>query len=121
MESVLRVRESADWILSQASHIKIDESRLEKLFDELKETDNFRYGDWQEYHFKTEGVEKERLIAFVCIIDSINFCFWPSKEKFEYDELIDPWRKAIRDADSNLFRPQFLSEITDQDLENLYG
>ena len=121
MESVLRVRESADWILSQAGHVRIDEDRLEKVFKELKEADNFTYGDWQEYHFKTEGVEKERLIAFVCIIDSINFCFWPSEEMFEYDELIDPWRKAIKDTGSNVFSASFLSEITDANLENLYG
>lgn len=59
------------------------------------------------------------LIAYVCIIDSINFCFWPL-DKFEYEQLIGVWNNKLNN-DIEVFSPERLSKMTEEELREIYS
>jgi hypothetical protein len=41
------------------------------------------------------------------VLDTLNFCFWPNTEKWEYDTLADSLKKLIVE-DKNVFNPENL-------------
>ena len=114
MESVRRVLKTAESVVTQQKHVQISEEHLSNLVNDL-ESKEFAYGSWAEYHFDPTSVPKEWVVAFVCIIDSINFCFWPL-DGFEYEHLIYPFKSEINNETSKIFSPEFLSTITSDEL-----
>ena len=96
--------------MRDSNHVRINSEKLDELVEKL-EKESFAYGNLDEYHFDTASIPKERIVAFVCIIDSINFCFWPL-EGFEYEHLIAPFKTEISNESSQLFSADFLSELT---------
>jgi len=49
------------------------------------------FGAWADYHLKIEShYTLEQLIAYVFVVDALNFCFWPNQDAFapfEYEDM----------------------------------
>lgn len=49
------------------------------------------------------------------VLDALNFCFWPSSTRLEYDTLAIGLRKALED-DPDVFSPVRLQHVTEDDI-----
>ena len=65
------VKERAFKIVEKSKDVKINKERIGEL---AKSWENTKTPEWPEYfHFKS--------LDYFFILDSINFCFWPQKDK----------------------------------------
>lgn len=71
------VRESAAWVVRRARWARLDEGGLHALAQELEDRP---VPAWEgRYHFRGEG---ELTLRYLLLLDALNFCFWPGKEKW---------------------------------------
>ena len=71
------VRESAAWVMGRARWARLDEGGLHALAQELEDRP---VPAWEgRYHFRGE---EELTLRYLLLLDALNFCFWPGKEKW---------------------------------------
>ncbi|KNA15726.1 hypothetical protein SOVF_095550 [Spinacia oleracea] len=68
------VKASAAWVASQASHVFIDSSELEKVVEKTKDAIPKVEWDYEGIHYFDDGPLS---IQYLLVLDSLNFCFWP--------------------------------------------
>ena len=75
---VLEVLATAKEVSEQSTHVHIDRGAL-TAFSEILLGRWVGPGTWEsEYHF---GGESESVVSYLLVLDTINFCFWPKKDK----------------------------------------
>lgn len=105
-----KVRRSCKAVTDTAQHVKIVPSKLQELAQHICDTE-FSYVSWEDCHFKiTESIATEHIIAYVFVIDALNFCFWPTPS-FEYDHLQRNLTKLLME-EPDFFLCENLSEVT---------
>lgn len=110
-----KVKESCKIVMRNAYHVKINQEKLQKLATQIQETE-FKYLTWEECHFKiTEDVTTEQIIAYVVVVDTLNFCFWPTAG-FEYDNLTSNLTKLLKE-DPDFFKSERLAKVTTEDVK----
>ena len=73
--------------MQHATDVKLNLEGLHALCASLsKETTASLYSGWKDCHYDHTARPLEELVAYICVIDSLNFCFWPSPG-FEYEHL----------------------------------
>ena len=105
-----KVRLSCSKVTENAYHVKINKEKLEELAKHILETE-FKYLTWEECHFKiTEDITTEQIVAYVIVIDALNFWFWPTPD-FEYDHLSSNLNKLLKNL-PEFFTAEYLSTIS---------
>jgi len=75
------VRETTKQVIKQAKNVRIDISKLKEAAKKLSRGD-FGKPVWSaEFHLQTDN--KEAMLAYIILIDAVNFCFWSEKERWK--------------------------------------
>ena len=117
---VTSVIDSCTFVANTAKSVKIDPDALEKFISEVSETDlnTLRKKlDWKEsgWHFKDET---PLTAQYVFVLDSLNFCFWPTPG-FEYEHLAVSLKRVL-EADPKAFDGQKLATLTEDTLRGWF-
>ena len=111
-----KVRISWSKVTENAYHVKINSDKLKELAKHISETE-FKYLTWEECHFKlTEDVTTEQVIAYVVVIDALNFWFWPTPE-FEYDNLQSNLTNLLKN-EPEFFTAESLSTVSTETIKS---
>lgn len=104
-----KVKSSSLFVYNNAKHVKINFDKLNEFVNKIDSTyfakDEFlNYFNNHLSNIKDHSkISYEELIAYVCVVDSLNFCFWPlekeyneennNKINFEYDDYVSNLNK----------------------------
>jgi hypothetical protein len=69
----------------------------------------YDFKKYDEYECHMIGDSAEDLIDYIFVLDSLNFCFWPSN--WEYDNLADNLKKLFLN-NRQFFKPKNLSTVS---------
>lgn len=96
------VRQTCQWVVDMAKHVRVDESHFEAVTElKYKEFDAF------EEHL-LESADQETYLNYLFCLDAMNFCFWPNPN-IEYDVLA----RAVKDGiTKGWLKAKHLSSIT---------
>lgn len=84
------VRDSCSRVLQRASHVKIDSDKLKQFGDGLlaEFANGYKYSEFDEYScHHNEFSHPDQIVDYIFVLDTLNFCFWPCTEEFEYEDL----------------------------------
>ena len=120
-----RVRESCQRVVNQAGHVKINEEAVRKFASDLEQrlsSGALSIKKYQEYSCHlSESQEVENLVNYCFVLDSLNFCFWPSTDGFEYDNLAQNV-KNLSASKPECLQAQFLATVTREFVkEHIFG
>lgn len=109
-----RVRTSCDRVMSRAEHVKIDEGKLKDFADTIVKK-NWKPEQWDEndFHRANEKDDLEQKLGYIFVMDTLNFCFWPSNS-WEYCDLA---RALGNLAEKDFFNPSNLIKTTVTDIK----
>jgi hypothetical protein len=112
-----KVRRTCTHIHKKSQHVKINENKLRYFIKEKKHFFN-QVPSWTSSHFNPNDFHLEQVLAFICVIDSLNFCFWPyenipnkPEEDFEYGNLVNNLLNLLKN-EPEFFNPENLSNLT---------
>jgi hypothetical protein len=78
---------------------------------------------WSECHFNVKEYEDkiDSIIAYTCVLDTLNFCFWPHTQEFEYGDLVNNLNNVLKN-NPGFFNSKNLMKLTEPELkEQLYN
>lgn len=106
MNPLTLVRQTTEWVTSQAQHVTIDDAAIWREAKNIADAGE-QPAKWaQDYH----RVDDERLMAqFLLVVDALNFCFWPDPD-LEYVPLVRGLKGAL-DADPHAFDADRLADM----------
>jgi len=114
------VRDSCALVMSQAEHVSVNQAKLCEFADTLAAdfAKGYKYIEFDEYdchyqQFKTEA----DIVEYIFVLDTLNFCFWPSTVEFEYDNLAEGIKTMLLNHPSSL-KPANLINIDRDFLKN---
>lgn len=104
------VRQSAEWVLSQAQLVSIDAQGLEWLAASLAAAaPRLSPASFdRQLHFWDPN-QPELVAQYLLVLDALNFCFWP-QEGLEYEHLAGGLRRAVQ-ADPQALHAERLAAI----------
>ena len=108
-----RVRSSCAEVVAAATSVRIDEQALAALAAELGPViaSQTEVPPWPSTHFSDDAATGGPLTAqYVFVLDSLNFCFWPSTTALEYGDLSSALARVLR-ADSKAFSAAALQRV----------
>lgn len=112
-----KVRQTCNYVNKNSQHVSINHDNLIKFIHEKKHLFN-QIPSWTSCHFDPNHFCLEKVVAFTCVIDSLNFCFWPyeeinnkPEEDFEYCNLVTNLVNLLKN-EPDIFLPQNLSSLT---------
>lgn len=105
-----KVRESAKSVMSQASHLQIDTEALPSAADWLYKNREFKPIDQISFHPTSKDLCLEDHIKFYFVIDTINFCFWPTKG-IEYKDICKTLAEIFK-SNENFFTFEKMKSIS---------
>ena len=120
------VRESAAWVMRRARYVRLDDGELHAVARELADQP---VPAWEgRYHFRGE---EELTLRYLLVLDALNFCFWPGKERWSvtgpdggrltgYFALAYALRRAAEDS-PEFFSPEHLSSLDEAGLREVLG
>ena len=119
-----KVKQSANYITSNSKYVKINMEKLrEYTLNSIKSNLN-NFPTWSECHFDVNQYTLEHIIAYICVIDSLNFCFWPTTQdgyEFEYGDMVNCLNTLLK-TNLDFFNALSLSNLKPNNLqENLYN
>jgi hypothetical protein len=87
-----KIKHSCDHVANNSLHIKINLDKIHEFIESHYELFS-KIPTWSSCHFDVNQYGLELTIAYICIIDALNFCFWPVektiKGEFEYGDLVN--------------------------------
>jgi hypothetical protein len=118
-----KIRKTCLHVHNNSKHVKINEENLIALFSNENPKIKFdSVPSWTSSHFDTTGYSQEKLISFICVVDALNFCFWPiekmeeyQNKEIEYGDLVINL-KHLLDSNPSFFEAKNLSIITENDV-----
>jgi hypothetical protein len=123
------VRESARWVAEHSELVRLDRGALARFAQELA-AGELQIPQWSyHYHFHDGG---ERTVAYLLVLDSLNFCFWApeGKPKWEIDYEGEPLSgyyalaaalKRAFEAGQPFDDPGFLARLSPDRLREILG
>ncbi len=112
------VRSTTEWVMSQASHVAIDNAALRIHVGKLISSPPLQ-SKWRDYPAHYYKAESDLVAQYVLVLDSLNFCFWPNKN-IEYEHLSGALRRVL-EADEHAFDGGNLAHITKEKLSEWLG
>jgi hypothetical protein len=117
-----KIKHSCDYVANNSLHIKIN---LDKIHEFIETHYNLfsKIPTWSSCHFDVNIYNLELTIAYICIIDSLNFCFWPVEKavkdsEFEYGNLVNNLNILIL-KNTEFFTCDSLIKMHKKDVRNL--
>lgn len=107
----LKVRRSSKFIIENLKHMKINYSKL-KEFSIWISNQKFDEFDNSSNHPKNDEFTLEEHLRFIFLVDSLNFCFWPTL--MEYEDLTLFIKNGIKDK-SKKYDPDYFLRISKKD------
>lgn len=134
-----KIKNSSLFVYENAKSVSINVQKLSDFIDKM-DTKYFAKEEFLNYfnnHLSNipdhNSISYEELIAYVCVVDSLNFCFWPlekeyndeknNKVNFEYDDYVSNLNQIFL-KDRSFFsaenlRKLELSELKEKVFSNL--
>lgn len=80
--------------------------------------DSIAYEEWSKYHMNPNNYTLEQVIAYVFVVDAMNFCFWPNNPSgnFEYEHMTKNLAKIL-DEQPEFFTSKYLCTIQSKELK----
>lgn len=103
------VKETCETVSKLAEDVKINEKALDDLCEEISKDPVYVDFFGCPGHIE-KSEDDEKIAAFIFIIDALNFCFWPAENNWEYADLSQAVKDALKDPDFS--DPQKLSQMT---------
>lgn len=104
-----KIIRTCNYVTSLSKHVKINEENLKKFVKEKLSLFEAT-PSWTSCHFNPNEYSQELLVSFVCVLDSLNFCFWPM-ENFEYNNLVDSIIDVLKN-DVSFFKAENLMQLS---------
>ena len=113
------IRESCQKAQASSQNVKIKQENLKKLAESFKDIRVNNDVEWRDcaFHYFNKD-DEETTLAYIFVIDTFNFCFWPSNVPFEYDTLGTNLKK-LAEADPSNFHPKNMMKLTSTDIKKL--
>ncbi|XP_072992525.1 uncharacterized protein [Typha latifolia] len=92
------VRTTTAWVVSRASHVKVDSLEIEKVVDNIQGSIPKVEWDFEGIHYFDNG---PLTVQYLFVLDALNFCFWPDKD-LSYDHLASGLKEALENDKSAL-------------------
>jgi len=122
------VRESTAWVCKGARHVSLNAEALKALAGEMAKDHKLQLegasggeqggvGWGEAIHYS--GSEAT-MVQYLFVLDALNFCFWPSEGKWEYEDLSTALKRAV-EADAAALSAESLAKMTEETLCGLLG
>jgi hypothetical protein len=124
LNPVKQVRSSCQKVVDQASHVRINDAKMNEYVDQLMEINlsEFRNGvEWDAsgWHYSADATSGGPLTCqYVFVVDCLNFCFWP-QSGLEYDTLALSIKGAL-EQDANALSGAALACMTEATLRSWF-
>ena len=83
------VLETAKRVAEESHQVRIDEKVLVRFSQKLVE-ERIEVPPWERlYHFYGES---EDMVSYLLILDSLNFCFWPTPGEVKWEIEYESWK-----------------------------
>jgi len=111
------VKETARFVSENSKYVKINTNNLKNYTTQKLSLDiESIYPKWSSCHYQLNNYPLELAIGYICVIDSLNFCFWPTltqdpSYEFEYGDLVEGLNNLI-ETDKSFFTANNLCEMT---------
>jgi hypothetical protein len=117
-----KIKHTCDFVANNSTHIKINLDKIHEFIDSKLELFN-SIPSWSSCHFDVNQYGLELTIAYICIIDALNFCFWPVEnilkdKEFEYGDLVNNLNILIL-KDPEFFNCEHLIKLHKKDVKSL--
>ncbi len=85
---------------------------VEDISKEVEEK-GFCFMKWASFHIDPETHSKEQVIAYIFVVNAMNFCYWPGNMAgdYEYGHMTGNLAKIMQN-DPEFFLPVNLSKVT---------
>ncbi len=118
MNPLAAVRETTAWVVSQATHVTIDDEAIVREADALAQAlAEAPAHSWDTHHHYAE--DNPLTAQYLLVVDALNFCFWPDPT-WSYNELAMALKQVI-EADRRAFEASRLEQITAETLRAWLG
>lgn len=113
------IKKTCMYVHRNSNYVSINKERIKTFISE-----NFSLFEnrptWSECHFNLKEYETniDIIIAYICVLDTLNFCFWPHDSEFEYGDLVNNLNKLLI-SNKNFFSCDNLIKITEKELQEL--
>jgi hypothetical protein len=122
------VRESTAWVCKGARHVSLNAEALKALAGEMAKDHKLQLegasggeqggvGGGEAIHYS--GSEAT-MVQYLFVLDALNFCFWPSEGKWEYEDLSTALKRAV-EADAAALSAESLANMSEETLCRLLG
>lgn len=112
------VRDTCSWVTENATDVTLDTPSLTGFISELKGLPSLSVPSWEEWHYsdaEVAGGDGSLTASYVGVLDTLNFCFWPSPANIEYDALALGLRKVLL-ANPRAFDAESLIGVTEEEV-----
>jgi len=84
---------------------------VKRTSNEVKERGFFEE-KWESYHLDPKKFSFEQVVAYVFVVDTLNFCFWPLEQEhlIQYEDMTKALAQIL-EQDPEFFTPLRLSQI----------
>ncbi|MGD2125800.1 MAG: queuosine salvage family protein [Desulfobacteraceae bacterium] len=125
----MKVLETARKVADGSAHVRVDIEALERFSRKLL-ADEVTVPPWEAlYHFRGED---EETVAYLLVLDTINFCFWPApgkaKWKIQYESgwlsgyyALSAALKEALESGIPLTNPEYLVSLSLDQLKDVLG
>jgi hypothetical protein len=124
-----KIKDSCLYVKNFAKSVKINQENLTEFIEKL-DLNYFSKEEFLNYfnnHLSNikdkNSIKYEDLIAYVCVVDSLNFCFWPLENnykdkniEFEYDDYVKNLNK-IFEENKEFFTCDYLMNLKINELK----
>ena len=108
------VKSTCASVMGASAHVAVNSRNLTSLASSIYSSPPITWSEGG-YHFETS--DPEALTLYVCVLDSLNFCFWPAGPSLQYGDIAAALTK-IQSGPDRLTASK-LSTITAQELDEL--
>ncbi|CDW83988.1 UNKNOWN [Stylonychia lemnae] len=100
----------------------INSQKLDEFIQNLElkvKQDNIAYEQWAKYHMDPNNYSIEQVLAYIFVVDGMNFCFWPNNPSgnFEYEHMTKNLAKIL-DEQPDFFIPKQLTLVQADELKS---
>jgi hypothetical protein len=116
-----KIKITCQHVYENSKFVKINSEKIKQFVKE--KADLFTsVPSWTSCHFNPNDFDFESTLAFVFVVDGLNFCFWPyerienkKKEDFEYGDLVSNTLHTLK-TDPEFFTAERLMSLTEEEL-----
>lgn len=114
-----KIISSTNYVHSQSQSVIINEEKLKEYVKSTMKEEINHVPSWSSGHIDVNSYDTETIVSFICVIDSLNFCFWPCSIEFEYDNMVKN-AVAILKKDPAFFTAERLIRVTPKEVEAIF-